>query len=125
MTVSGLNPHATEGGMFGDDEALIAPTIADARQSGIAADGPYGTTTIFHKQGYDACVVMYHDQGHIAAKAMAIDRTAALTIGTPILFHRSRIAAPTTSRAKIRRARAGVIEAILRSAAARSGTRAQ
>jgi 4-hydroxy-L-threonine phosphate dehydrogenase PdxA len=87
IAVSGLNPHASEGGMFGDDERLvIEPAIADAQARGIAADGPFGADTIFHKPGYDACVVMTHDQGHVAAKSLAIDRTAGLTIGTPILF---------------------------------------
>ncbi len=87
IAVSGLNPHASEGGMFGDDERLvIEPAIADAKAQGIAADGPFGADTIFHKPGYDACVVMTHDQGHVAAKSLAIDRTAGLTIGTPILF---------------------------------------
>ncbi len=87
IAVSGLNPHASEGGMFGDDERLIIePAISDAKARGIAADGPFGADTIFHKPGYDACVVMTHDQGHVAAKSLAIDRTAGLTIGTPILF---------------------------------------
>jgi 4-hydroxythreonine-4-phosphate dehydrogenase len=87
IAVSGLNPHASEGGMFGDDERLvIEPAIADARAQGVNADGPFGADTIFHKSAFDACVVMTHDQGHVAAKALAIDRTAGLTIGTPILF---------------------------------------
>jgi 4-hydroxy-L-threonine phosphate dehydrogenase PdxA len=87
IAVSGLNPHASEGGMFGDDERLvIEPAIADAKAQGIHADGPFGADTIFHKSGYDACVVMTHDQGHVAAKSLAMDRTAGLTIGTPILF---------------------------------------
>jgi len=87
IAVSGLNPHASEGGLFGDDERLIIePAIADARAQGIAVDGPFGADTIFHKPGFDACVVMTHDQGHVAAKSLAIDRTAGLTIGTPILF---------------------------------------
>ncbi len=87
LAVSGLNPHASEGGLFGDDERLvIEPAIAAAKAQGIAADGPFGADTIFHKHGYDACVVMTHDQGHVAAKSLAIDRTAGLTIGTPILF---------------------------------------
>src|SRR5262249_9224950 len=74
-------------GMFGDDERLvIEPAIRDARRQGIAADGPFGADTIFHKPGYDACVVMTHDQGHVAAKSLAMDRTAGLTIGAPNLF---------------------------------------
>ena len=87
IAVSGLNPHASEGGLFGDDERLIiAPAITDAQALAMDADGPFGADTIFHKPGYDACVVMTHDQGHVAAKSLAIDRTAGLTIGTPILF---------------------------------------
>jgi 4-hydroxythreonine-4-phosphate dehydrogenase len=50
------------------------------------AEGPFGADTMFHKAGYDAFVVMYHDQGHIAAKLRAFDRTAGMTIGTPVVF---------------------------------------
>ncbi len=87
IAVSGLNPHAGEAGMFGDEEIqVIAPAIEAARRDGIAADGPFGADTMFHKPGYDAFVVMVHDQGHIAAKLQARNRTAGLTIGTPVLF---------------------------------------
>ena len=50
------------------------------------AEGPYGADTMLHRPGIDAFIVMYHDQGHIAAKLVAKDRAAALTIGTPVLF---------------------------------------
>src|SRR5262245_38056476 len=53
---------------------------------GIDASGPFGADIMFHMQGIDAFVVMLHDQGHIAAKLMARNAVAALTIGTPILF---------------------------------------
>ena len=53
---------------------------------GIAAAGPFGADTLFHKSGFDAYVVMLHDQGHIAAKLLAPSAAAALTIGSPILF---------------------------------------
>jgi 4-hydroxythreonine-4-phosphate dehydrogenase len=87
IAVSGINPHAGEGGMFGDEEIrIIAPAIAAAKAQGVHADGPFGADTMFGKRGYDAFVVMYHDQGHIAAKTMAFDRTAGMTIGTPIVF---------------------------------------
>jgi 4-hydroxythreonine-4-phosphate dehydrogenase len=87
IAVGGLNPHAGEDGLFGDDErATIEPAIARVRAMGIAADGPFGADTMMHKAAFDAYIVMYHDQGHIAAKAMARNRTAGLTIGTPILF---------------------------------------
>jgi 4-hydroxythreonine-4-phosphate dehydrogenase len=87
IAVSGLNPHAGEGGLFGDEEQeIIGPAIADARKNGVAAEGPFGADTIFLKKGYDAFVVMIHDQGHIVAKTQAFAASAALTIGTPVLF---------------------------------------
>jgi 4-hydroxythreonine-4-phosphate dehydrogenase len=85
--VSGLNPHAGEGGLFGDEEKqIISPAIRDAVGRGVAAEGPFGADTLFLKDGYDAFVVMFHDQGHIVAKSHAFDGTAALTLGTPVLF---------------------------------------
>jgi 4-hydroxythreonine-4-phosphate dehydrogenase len=87
IAVSGLNPHAGEGGLFGDEEReIIGPAIADAKKNDVAADGPFGADTMFLKKGYDAFVVMIHDQGHIVAKTHAFAGTAALTIGTPVLF---------------------------------------
>jgi 4-hydroxythreonine-4-phosphate dehydrogenase len=87
IAVSGLNPHAGEGGLFGDEEReIIGPAIADANKNDVAADGPFGADTMFLKKGYDAFVVMIHDQGHIVAKTHAFAGTAALTIGTPVLF---------------------------------------
>ena len=87
IALSGLNPHASEHGLFGDEEATtIEPAIAAVRQAGIDVEGPFGADTMFHKPGYDAFIVMYHDQGHLAAKLLATNRTAGMTIGTPILF---------------------------------------
>jgi hypothetical protein len=87
IAVGGLNPHAGEGGLFGREEIdIIKPAIDAAVERGIAATGPFGADTMFHMQGIDAFVVMLHDQGHIAAKLLARDATAALTIGSPILF---------------------------------------
>jgi 4-hydroxythreonine-4-phosphate dehydrogenase len=87
IAVSGLNPHAGEGGLFGEEEReIIAPAIADAKKNDVAAEGPFGADTMFLKKGYDAFVVMIHDQGHIMAKTHAFAGTAALTIGTPVLF---------------------------------------
>jgi 4-hydroxy-L-threonine phosphate dehydrogenase PdxA len=87
LAVSGINPHAGEGGLFGAEEAdVIEPAIAAAALRGIAVTGPFGADTMFHMPGIDAFVVMLHDQGHIAAKLLAPNATAALTIGTPILF---------------------------------------
>jgi len=87
LAVSGLNPHAGEAGMFGDEEqAIIEPALAAARAAGIAVEGPFGADTMFARAGFDAFIVMFHDQGHIAAKLTAPNRTAGLTIGTPVLF---------------------------------------
>ncbi len=70
--VAGLNPHASDGGLFGDEEANhIIPAIADAKAAGIDASGPFAGDTFFAKAAsgvYDCCVAMYHDQGHIPVK---------------------------------------------------------
>jgi 4-hydroxythreonine-4-phosphate dehydrogenase len=85
--VSGLNPHAGENGMFGREEIeIIEPAIHKAADDGIDASGPFGADTMFRKKGCDAFIVMLHDQGHIAAKLQAFNRTAGLSIGSPILF---------------------------------------
>ena len=87
IAVSGLNPHAGEGGLFGDEEQrTITPAVEAARREGIVADGPIGADTLIQRAGYDAYVVMLHDQGHVAAKLLAPNRVAGLTIGTPVLF---------------------------------------
>src|SRR5262249_6389605 len=57
-----------------------------ATAEGIDASGPFGADVMFHMGGVDAFVVMLHDQGHIAAKLLARNAVAALTIGSPILF---------------------------------------
>jgi 4-hydroxy-L-threonine phosphate dehydrogenase PdxA len=87
IAVSGVNPHAGESGAFGREEIeVIDPALQQARGEGIVADGPIGADTLIHRAGYDAFVVMLHDQGHVAAKALAPQRIAALTLGTPVLF---------------------------------------
>jgi 4-hydroxythreonine-4-phosphate dehydrogenase len=84
--VSGLNPHAGEGGLFGREEIdVIAPAIAALRDE-IDVQGPFGCDTMFAKPGGDAFIVMLHDQGHIPAKLAATSGSAALAIGTPVVF---------------------------------------
>ena len=86
ILVSGLNPHAGEGGLFGREEIeIIAPAIAEARRTGVDVAGPFGCDSMFN-QTADAFVVMLHDQGHIAAKLQAPNQAAAFVIGSPILF---------------------------------------
>jgi 4-hydroxythreonine-4-phosphate dehydrogenase len=87
IAVGGLNPHAGEGGLFGREEIeIIKPAIDAAAAQGLAITGPFGADTIFRRQDVDAFIVMLHDQGHIAAKLLAHNAVAALTIGSPILF---------------------------------------
>ena len=87
IAVSGLNPHAGEGGLFGREEIeIIKPAMETVAAEGLNVAGPFGADTMFHMPGFDAFVVMLHDQGHIATKLLAQNAAAALTIGTPILF---------------------------------------
>jgi 4-hydroxythreonine-4-phosphate dehydrogenase len=87
IAVSGLNPHAGEGGLFGQEEIeIIKPAMDTIAAEGLNVSGPFGADTMFHMPGFDAFVVMLHDQGHIATKLLAQNAAAALTIGTPILF---------------------------------------
>jgi len=87
IAVAGINPHASEHGMFGDDEArIIEPVIAEAQKAGIRVEGPFGADTMFHRGDVDAFIVMYHDQGHIASKLLARNRVAGLILGTPVVF---------------------------------------
>ncbi len=89
LGVAALNPHAGEGGLFGDEElTVLAPAIARAREAGVQAEGPVPADSVFHLclQGrFDAVVSLYHDQGHIAAKTYDFDRTVSLTTGLPFV----------------------------------------
>jgi 4-hydroxythreonine-4-phosphate dehydrogenase len=87
IAVSGLNPHAGEGGLFGAEEIdVIRPAIERFATTEFDVMGPFGADTMFQMKDIDAFIVMLHDQGHVAAKVMAPNATVALTIGTPILF---------------------------------------
>jgi len=81
IAVSGLNPHASGK----EEENIIRPAIESARRQAMV-DGPIGADTLLQRDDYDAYVVMLHDQGHVAAKLLAPNGAAALTIGTPVLF---------------------------------------
>ena len=87
ILVGGLNPHAGEDGLFGlEDQDIVAPAIAAAREAGVNVEGPVGADTMLSRTDIDAFIVMLHDQGHIPAKLLAPRRTAGLSIGSPILF---------------------------------------
>jgi 4-hydroxythreonine-4-phosphate dehydrogenase len=87
--VCALNPHASDGGLFGNEEAnIIQPAVMEASKLGIHASGPWPSDTLFRhaKAGdYDGIVAMYHDQGHIALKLMSGFHLVNITLGLPII----------------------------------------
>ena len=89
IAVCGLNPHAGEGGEFGDEEiTTISPTVQAMQKRGFDVIGPLSGDTVFHyalKGDFDAVVAMYHDQGHIPAKLIAMDEGVNVTLGIPIV----------------------------------------
>jgi 4-hydroxythreonine-4-phosphate dehydrogenase len=88
IAVTGLNPHAGDGGSIGREEIdVIAPAIARVQERGIEAVGPMSSDTVFlaAKRGdYDAVVTMYHDQGQIAMKLMGFENGVTLHGGLPV-----------------------------------------
>ena len=89
IAVAGLNPHASENGLFGREELdQIVPAIEAARGRGIAAEGPYPADTVFLKARdgvYDMTIALYHDQGLMAVKLVGFGRVVTLLIGLPLI----------------------------------------
>jgi 4-hydroxythreonine-4-phosphate dehydrogenase len=89
LGVAALNPHASDGGLFGDEEArIIAPAVAAARAEGLDASGPWPCDTLFvraRRGEFDGVVAMYHDQGHIALKLLGVHRAVNISAGLPIV----------------------------------------
>jgi 4-hydroxythreonine-4-phosphate dehydrogenase len=95
IAVAGLNPHASDGGLFGSEEAdEIAPAVEEARAQGIDAAGPIPADTVFYRAvkgaeigrtTFDAVVTMYHDQGHIPIKLLGLLDGVNVTLGLPII----------------------------------------
>jgi 4-hydroxythreonine-4-phosphate dehydrogenase len=89
IAVCGLNPHAGEGGQFGDEEIrTIAPIVLAAQKRGFDVVGPLSGDTVFHyalKGEYDVVVAMYHDQGLAPLKAVAFDSGINWTLGLPFI----------------------------------------
>ncbi|MDH3504854.1 MAG: 4-hydroxythreonine-4-phosphate dehydrogenase PdxA [Nitrospirota bacterium] len=87
--VAGLNPHAGENGLFGDEEGrLIQPAIQQAKKQGIACTGPHPADTLFGKAmrgSFDGIVALYHDQGLIPLKTVAFGHCVNITVGLPII----------------------------------------
>ena len=88
IAVSGLNPHAGDGGSIGREEnEVIAPTVERLRAEGLEASGPWSPDTVFiaaRRGDFDAVVSMYHDQGQIAMKLMGFEQGVTLHGGLPV-----------------------------------------
>lgn len=83
----GINPHAGEDGLFGDeDRRIVTPAVERLRAQGIKAHGPEGADVMLAREGYDVFVAMYHDQGHIPVKLLAGRSSAAMSIGSGLVF---------------------------------------
>lgn len=89
IAVCGLNPHAGEEGIFGDEERkVVIPAVDKARKKGVLCDGPVSADTIFYKAlkgAYDAVVAIYHDQGAIPLKLHAFETGVNITLGIPFI----------------------------------------
>jgi len=94
IAVAGLNPHAGEGGLFGDEEQrFIAPAVEAARQQGIDASGPFAPDTVFmrarhapgHPGEFDLVVAMTHDHGLIPVKYLGVEQGVNVTLGLPFV----------------------------------------
>ncbi len=89
LGVAALNPHASDGGLFGDEEErLIRPAVEAARTQGIEASGPWPSDALFVRARdgeFDGVVAMYHDQGHIALKLLGGRQAVNITAGLPIV----------------------------------------
>jgi len=90
VAVAGLNPHAGEGGLMGREEIdIVAPAIAQARERGVDASGPWPGDTVFMRargfRDFDVVVAMYHDQGLIPIKYLGLDTGVNVTVGLPFV----------------------------------------
>lgn len=89
LAVCALNPHGSDGGLFGDEEEkIIAPAVSRCKANGLDIQGPFPADTLFLRasQGeFDGVVAMYHDQGHIALKLLGQRSTVNITAGLPII----------------------------------------
>ena len=89
LGIPGINPHAGENGLFGDEEDnIIRPAMELARKKGIICEGPFPPDTIFleHRKGrFDAVIAFYHDQALIPLKLYGFDRAVNITLGLPLI----------------------------------------
>ena len=89
LAVAGLNPHAGEDGVLGEEDvSIIAPAVAALKARGIDVRGPLSADTLFHEEArktYDAALCMYHDQALIPIKTLAFWDGVNVTLGLPIV----------------------------------------
>jgi 4-hydroxythreonine-4-phosphate dehydrogenase len=89
LALAGLNPHAGEGGLLGDEEQrVLRPAVEAARRQGVAIEGPFPGDTVFVRAArgeFDAVIACYHDQGLIPIKLLAFGRAVNVTLGLPIV----------------------------------------
>jgi len=89
IAVAGLNPHASENGLFGTEEASeILPAVEECRAGGIDVSGPYSPDTIFlrcARAEFDAVIALYHDQATIPVKALSFNSAVNVTLGLPLI----------------------------------------
>jgi 4-hydroxythreonine-4-phosphate dehydrogenase len=89
LGIAALNPHASDGGLFGDEEVtIIAPAVRAAHEQGLDASGPWPCDTLFVRArhgAFDGIVAMYHDQGHIALKLLGKGQAVNISAGLPIV----------------------------------------
>jgi 4-hydroxythreonine-4-phosphate dehydrogenase len=89
LALAGLNPHAGEDGLLGEEEErTLRPCVASARARGVQIDGPFPGDTVFVRAvrgEFDAVIACYHDQGLIPVKLLAFGRAVNVTLGLPIV----------------------------------------
>ncbi len=85
IKVCGLNPHAGEEGIMGDEESMIREAISIAQSLNANVEGPFPADTLFHRVDCDAYIAMYHDQGLIPVKTIDFARTVNITLGLPFI----------------------------------------
>ncbi len=89
IAVAALNPHASDGGLLGYEEAQeIEPAVKEARSAGIDAQGPFPADSVFNRAiagEFDAVLAMYHDQGHIPIKVHGFETSVSVALGLPFI----------------------------------------
>lgn len=87
VALFGINPHASEGRLFGPEDAdRIVPAVVQLRELGIDASGPFGADVVLAQREHDLYIAMFHDQGHIPVKLLAPQAATALSVGADVLL---------------------------------------